>query len=94
MLDTDIRLITKYSPYRVVVTLILKYIDQLSQAAGENEKITVILPEFETHEWWGSFLHNHTGFFLRETLLRKNNIIVSTFPYHLTDEDVCELEND
>ena len=94
LLDTDIRLLTKYSPYRVVVTLILKYIDQLSQAAGENEKITVILPEFETHEWWGSFLHNHTGFFLRETLLRKNNIIVSTFPYHLTDEDVCELEND
>jgi amino acid transporter len=93
LLDTDIKLVTNYSPYRAVVTPIINYIDQISKATGENEKVTVILPEFESHEWWGSFLHNHTGFFLRETLLRKSNIIVSTFPYHLTEADKCELDN-
>ena len=89
-LDTDILLVAKYSPFRAVVTPLLKYIVQISDAAGENEKVTVIVPEFVTHEHWGEVLHNHTSFFIRETLLRNNNIIVSTFPYHLADEDVCE----
>lgn len=91
-LDTDILLVAKYSPYRAVVTPLIKYITQISDAAGEDEKITVVLPEFITHDWWGEFLHNHTSFFLRETILRNNNIIVSTFPYHLTEDDVCELD--
>ncbi len=91
-LNTDILLVAKYSPFRAVVTPLIKYITQIAQAAGDDEKITVVLPEFVTHEWWGELLHNHTSFFLRETLLRSNNIIVSTYPYHLTNEDVCELE--
>jgi len=93
-LNTDIILVAKYSPYRAVVTPLLGYINQIAGAAGDNEIVTVILPEFETHDKWGGFLHNHTSFFLRETLLRKNNIIVSTYPYHLTENDVCEMEND
>lgn len=93
LLDTNIKLVAKYSQYRAVVTPILNYIEQMAKAVGENEKITVILPEFESHEWWGSFLHNHTGFFLRETLLRKYSITVSTYPYHLTEADVCERDD-
>ncbi|MDD7794219.1 APC family permease [Clostridium sp. 'White wine YQ'] len=94
LLDTDILLVAKYSAFRAVVTPILDYLDKMANAASENERITVILPEFETHEWWGSFLHNHTGFFLRETLLRKNNIVVATYPYHLTEADVCEPDDE
>ncbi|MBD7912799.1 MULTISPECIES: APC family permease [Clostridium] len=87
LLDTDILLVSKYSPYRAVVTPILNYIDQISKAAIDNERITVVLPEFETHEKWGSILHNHTGFFLRESLLRKDKIVIATFPYHLGDAE-------
>ncbi|MBL4930359.1 APC family permease [Clostridium paridis] len=94
LLDTDIILVAKYSPYRAVVTPLIQYINQIADATTDNEKVTVILPEFETHEWWGGVLHNHTGFFLRETLLRKKKINVSTCPYHLTEDDVCELDND
>ncbi|MDP4091465.1 MAG: amino acid permease, partial [Bacillota bacterium] len=86
-LDTDILLIAKYSPFRAVVTPLLNYIEQIAKAAGEDEKITVIVPEFVTHERFGEVLHNHTSFFIRETLLRKNNITVSTFPYHLMNVD-------
>jgi amino acid transporter len=93
LLDTDIHLISKYSPYRAVVTPIINYIDQISKATIESEKITVVLPEFETHEKWGSILHNHTGFFLRESLLKKDKIIVTTFPYILPDIDVSEVDN-
>ncbi|MDP4146539.1 MAG: APC family permease [Bacillota bacterium] len=89
-LDTDILLIAKYSPYRAVVTPLLNYITQIAQAAGKNERITVILPEFVTHERFGEVLHNHTSFFLRENLVRHSNIIVSTFPYHLTDDAETE----
>ncbi|WP_411681949.1 APC family permease [Clostridium thailandense] len=90
-LDTDILLVAKYSPYRAVVTPLLKYITQIAEAAGEDERITVIVPQFVTHEHWGEVLHNHTSLFIRETLLRNNNIVVSTFPYHLPVEDINEL---
>lgn len=86
-LDTDILLVTEYSPYRAVVTPLLKNITQIAEAAGESEKVTVIVPQFVTHERFGEFLHNHTSFFIRETLLRNNNIVVSTFPYHLADDE-------
>lgn len=92
-LDTDILLVAKYSPFRAVVTPLLKYIVQIADATSEDEKVTVIVPEFVTHEHFGEVLHNHTSFFIRETLLRNNNIIVSTFPYHLGDEDTTKSDN-
>lgn len=85
-LNTDIQLVAKYSPYRAVVTPLLKYIGDIANAAGENEKITVVLPEFISHEWWGEILHNHTSFFIRETLLRNKNVVITTHPYHLSDD--------
>ncbi|MHC1684385.1 MAG: APC family permease [Clostridiaceae bacterium] len=86
-LDTDILLVSRYSPYRAVVTPLLRNIQLIANAAAKDEKITVILPEFVTHQRWGEVLHNHTSLFLRETLLRNNNIVVSTFPYHLADDE-------
>jgi amino acid transporter len=87
-LDTDILLVTKYSTYRAVVTPLLGYINLIADATAEDEKITVMLPQFITHEGIGEVLHNHTGFILRENLLRNKNVVVSTFPYHLEDIDV------
>lgn len=86
-LNTDILLVSKYSPYRTVVTPLIKYISDIVEAAGENEKITVVLPEFIVHEWWGEILHNHTSFFIRETLLRNENVIIATHPYHLGEDE-------
>lgn len=82
-LDSDILLITKYSKYRAIVTPLINYILAIVKAAGPEEKITVILPQFVTRQWWGQILHNHTSFILRETLLRTDNVIISTYPYHL-----------
>ncbi|MVX66277.1 amino acid permease [Clostridium chromiireducens] len=88
-LDTDILLVTRYSPFRAVVTPLLKNIELIANSAAKNEKITVIVPQFVTNERFGEVLHNHTSFFIRETLLKNDNIIVSTFPYHLVDECAC-----
>lgn len=87
-LDTDILLVAKYSPYRAVVTPLLKNIELIANSTAKDEKITVIVPQFVTNERFGEVLHNHTSFFIRETLLKNDNIIVSTYPYHLLDEDI------
>lgn len=65
----------------------MKNIELIANSASEDEKITVIVPQFITKGRLREFLHNHTSLFIRETLLKNNNIIVSTFPYHLLDED-------
>lgn len=85
-LNTDILLVTKYSPYRRVVAPLLGYIKIIADAASEDERVTIILPQFITNKWWGNLLHNHTGFFLRENLLNNKNVVVSTYPYHLNDK--------
>lgn len=90
-LDTDILLVTKYSTYRTVITPLLNYIHKIANATAKNEKITVMIPEFMTHTSLGKVLHNHTGFIIRESLLRNKNVIVSTYPYHLEETDT-ELE--
>jgi amino acid transporter len=89
-LDTDILLVSKYSPFRAVVTPLLRNIELIANSASPDEKITVVVPQFITHERFGEVLHNHTSFFIRETLLKNDNIIVSTFPYHLSDEEVSK----
>jgi amino acid transporter len=86
-LNTDILLEAKYSTYRTVITPLLHYINIIADATAENEKITVMIPQFITHEGLGEVLHNHTGFILRESLLRSKNVVVSTYPYHLEDTD-------
>lgn len=86
-LDTNIMLVTKYSPFRTVINPLIKNIELIAATTDKSEKITVIVPQFVTKEKWGEILHNHTSFFIRETLLSNDNIIVSTFPYHLSDEE-------
>jgi amino acid transporter len=86
-LNTDILLVTKYSTYRAVLTPLIHYINIIADATAEDEKITVMIPQFITHEGLGEVLHNHTGFILRESLLRNRNIVVSTYPYHLDETD-------
>jgi hypothetical protein len=87
-LNTDILLVRKYSAYRTVITPLLHYISIIADNTAEDEKITVMIPQFITHEGLGEVLHNHTGFILRESLLRNKNVVVSTYPYHLGDKDI------
>jgi amino acid transporter len=85
-LDTDILLVSEYSPYRAVVTPLLKYVDTIAKSTAKNDKITILLSQFIVDEWWGNILHNHTSFLLRETILHNENIVVSTCPYHFHDK--------
>ncbi|WP_346355710.1 APC family permease [Azotosporobacter soli] len=82
--DPGVELVTVYSPYRLVVQPLLDYISQLEAQKNPEDYITVLIPEFETKKLWHRLLHNQTGWILRTLLILRENVIVTTIPYHLT----------
>lgn len=81
--NPGIELVTILSPYRVLVTPLLDYIEKLEKDKKPEDYITVLIPEFETKKWWHRLLHGQTGWILRTLLILKENVVVSTIPYHL-----------
>lgn len=82
-LAPDIKIITVYSPYRLVIQPIIEYVEALEKTISRDDFITIVIPEFETKKWWHRLLHNQTGLILRTVLIFKKNIAVTTIPYHL-----------
>ena len=62
---------------------ILNFINEVASKKNPEDFITVLIPEFETKKWWHRVLHNQTGFILRTLLILKENVIVTTIPFHL-----------
>lgn len=88
LLDSDIQLITKYSPFRKVVEPLLKYIDSTEYDYQKGDIITVILPQFVVRSWWNKILHNQTRIFIeRELMKHYKHIVVSTMPLQMKDDD-------
>ncbi|WP_371381685.1 APC family permease [Sporomusa aerivorans] len=81
--DPGVELVTIQSPYRLVMQPLLNYIEEMEEKKAPEDYITVIIPEFETKRWWHRLLHNQTGWILRTVLILKDNVIVTTIPYHL-----------
>ncbi|HRK01124.1 MAG TPA: APC family permease [Oligoflexia bacterium] len=75
-------LVVLRSPYRSVVTPLLRYIDEVEDS-NQDDMITVIIPEFVTAKWWQQFLHNQTALIIRAALLFKRNKVVTSVRYHL-----------
>lgn len=88
LLDSDIQLISKYSPFRRVVEPLLKFIDSTEYDYQKGDIITVILPQFVVRSWWNKILHNQTRVFIeRELLKHYKHIVVSTMPLQMKDDD-------
>lgn len=87
MLNTDIPLIIKYSPFRKVVEPLLKFIESAEYDYQRGDMITVILPQFAVKTWWNKFLHNHTRVYIERELLKHKHIVVSTMPLQMKDDD-------
>lgn len=86
MLNTDIPLIVKYSPYRKVVAPLLRFIKSEEYNYVKGEMITVILPQFIVRKWWHSILHNQSRLFIERELLKHKHIVVATMPLQLKDD--------
>ncbi|MBP1761729.1 MAG: amino acid permease, partial [Firmicutes bacterium] len=83
MLNTQIPLIIKQSPYRDVVGTLVEYIDSEEHASRPGDLITVLLPQFLVSKWYEALLHNNTSLFIANALFSKHNIVVSVLPFHL-----------
>ncbi len=79
----QVKLVTVYSPYRLVIQPLIHFIEKLERKKQPEDYITVVIPEFETRKWWHRLLHNQTGFILRTLLIFNENVAVTTIPYHL-----------
>ncbi len=80
--NPGVQLVTVYSPYRLVIHPLIEYIEELEKKKAPDDYITVLIPEFETRKWWHRLLHNQTGWVLRTLLILKENVIVTTIPFH------------
>ncbi|MEA4925998.1 MAG: APC family permease [Syntrophomonadaceae bacterium] len=89
LLNTDIPLVIKYSPYREVVNLLTEYIDSEEHASHPGDLISVLLPQFFVSHRWQMALHNNTSLFIANAMLKKRNIIVSIIPFYLDDIKFC-----
>ncbi len=85
MLNTDIPLIVKQSPYREIVNPLIEYIDSEEHSSEPGDMITVLLPQFIVSSRWEMALHNNTSVFIARALFNKRHVAVSVLPFYLED---------
>jgi hypothetical protein len=81
-LGTDIPLVIIESPYRALVSPLLKYIDEIDKQRPDDT-LTIVLPEFIARHWWEHLLHNQTALRIKAALLFRPGTVVISVPYHL-----------
>ena len=77
-----VKLVVLPSPYRELTRPLLKYIKRMEKQQ-DDDVITVVLPEFIPAKWWQHILHNQSSLLLKGSLLFRENVIVTSVPYHL-----------
>jgi len=78
-----VRLVIIESPFRTFLEPFLGYVDDLRRVAQPNERITIVVPQFNPNRWWHNILHTQTAFWLRLALLSKRGIVITEVPYQV-----------
>lgn len=81
-LGFGVPLVVLTSPYRSLLHPLLEYIDQI-QSRGEDQMVTIVLPEFLPRKWWQHVLHNQPALLIKGALLFRKNTVVTDVPYLL-----------
>ena len=80
----DVRFSIVHSSYRSIENPIIRYVDIVSKnAAKQNYTTTVLIPQFVPNRRWQNILHNQRSLRLRLRLSWRENIVGSTYSYHL-----------
>jgi amino acid transporter len=69
-------------PYRNLRGAVLRYVEDVEQR-WDDDRITVVIPEFIVHRWWEHLLHNQAALFLKGSLLFRENVAVVSVPYQV-----------
>ncbi len=62
--EPDVELDVVVDPYRNLRGTVLRYVEQVEQR-WDDDRITVVIPEFVVHRWWEHLLHNQAALFLK-----------------------------
>jgi hypothetical protein len=75
-------LVVLESPYRSLMEPLLDYLEEVIK---ENpwDFVTLVLPEFVPKKWWHHLLHNQRALMIKGALLFKQNLVVTSVPFHL-----------
>jgi len=77
------RLVVIESPYRTFLEPFLEYVNELCAILQQNERLTIVVPQFIPRHWWHNALHTQTAFWLRFMLLNKRGIVITEVPYQV-----------
>jgi amino acid transporter len=78
-----VRLVVIDSPYRTFLEPFIGYVDDLCKVAQPNERLTIVVPQFNPKRPWHNILHTQTAFWLRLALLSKKGIVITEVPYQV-----------
>jgi amino acid transporter len=91
---TDTPLVILHSPYRSLVSPIMRYLDAV-KVERKNHIVTVVVPEFVPYKGWHTLLHGNSGWVLRLALLSRRDVVLVNFRYELEaghEEEALEWE--
>ncbi|MEK6916219.1 MAG: APC family permease [Nanoarchaeota archaeon] len=78
-----VELVILDSPYRVLISTLLKYLDEIEKDPKLN--VTIIIPEFVPTKAWHHFLHNQTGLSLKTAIHFRRRTSYISVQYHLDE---------
>ena len=82
----EIEMVHIQSPYSSITQSTIQYVDEVAtQAEKENATLTVMIPQFVPKKSWQTMLHNQMSLRLKYYLKWRENIVISSYSYHLKD---------
>jgi len=80
----NVRFVDIHSSYRSIEGPVIRFVDIIARNAEKrNFTTTVLIPQFTPRKPWQNILHNQTSLRLRAAFANRENIILSTYSYHL-----------
>lgn len=80
----DVQFVNIETNYRDIVSPTVKFVEEMThKATKECQAMTVVIPQFVPKHNWQNILHNQMSLRLRTRLRWHEDIIVSTYSYHL-----------
>jgi amino acid transporter len=88
----DVPLTILPSPYRSMVSPLIRHLDGLELELGFDEPVTLVVPEFVPNKLWQFFLHGQTALMLKVALYFRRRAghrvaVVTSVPYYLGKSD-------
>lgn len=79
-IDVDLDIVM--DEYRNLTGSVMGYIDKVDER-WDDDRITIVIPEFVVTRWWEHLLHNQAALFLKGKLLFKEHVVVVSVPYQI-----------